>query len=316
MFNIEHIHMEISSKCTLKCPRCPRTELAPKILNNEISLDKFTNSFNKEILQKIKVLTFEGDFGDPIYASSLTSICKYIRKNSNVQIRITTNGSYKKHNWWRMLGHTLNEHDVVTFSIDGWDQESNQKYRVNSDFDSIILGAKTLRQYSNCIMIWKSIYFKFNENDFYKMESLAKELKFDIFETIQSTKFDNQYLINGIDPLKPVNKVSNKSIFIRESVNISDRDVKLLVSIPKKIHPWAKCLNHEKNMFISVTGNVYPCPWFNSGYVDNPFAKTHGNKFNIFDRSLDEILKDPDWKILTDLFNHDPLEICKLKCVK
>lgn len=308
--------MEISSKCTIKCPRCPRTELVPSILNQEMSLDTFKKSFTKSTLKKIKSITFEGDFGDAIYATSLIEICKYIKKNSDLQIKITTNGSYKKPDWWQELGSVLAETDIVTFSIDGWDQASNEQYRVNSDFDSIMLGAKTLRETSKCGMIWKAIYFKFNEDNFDKILQKARSYNFDVFESIKSTKFDNQYLVDGVDPLKPVNNVSGYSVFDRDSTNISGRNINFLKSTPIQAHPWARCLNHEKSLFINVVGNVYPCPWFDSGYLKNPFVEKNAHKFNINKRTLEEVLSDLGWQELVKSFESNPLEICKLKCVR
>jgi indole-3-glycerol phosphate synthase len=64
----------------------------------------------------------------------------------------------------------------VTFSIDGWDNESNNKYRVNSEFDSIINGIKVLRTNSPCYIKWSTIYFKFNQLQIDKIIQLAKEL--------------------------------------------------------------------------------------------------------------------------------------------
>ena len=152
------------------------------------SFKVFKKSFTKSTLKKIKSITFEGDFGDAIYATSLIEICKYIKKNSDLQIKITTNGSYKKPDWWQKLGSVLAETDIVTFSIDGWDQASNEQYRVNSDFDSIMLGVKTLRETSKCGMIWKAIYFKFNEDHFDKILQKARSCNFDVFESIKSIR--------------------------------------------------------------------------------------------------------------------------------
>ena len=74
LFNYQSIHVELSSKCTLKCPRCPRTELKPEQLNREITLDEFQRAFSSDLLREIQEITFCGDVGDPIYARDFLPI--------------------------------------------------------------------------------------------------------------------------------------------------------------------------------------------------------------------------------------------------
>jgi len=68
-FNLDIVQVEITSKCTLKCPRCPRTELTLDYINQEISLGSFKEIFTPLVLSQIKFLLFCGHTGDPIYAT-------------------------------------------------------------------------------------------------------------------------------------------------------------------------------------------------------------------------------------------------------
>ena len=45
-----HWHIEISSKCTLKCPRCARQEVPDGLVNTELSLEFFERNFTKEFI--------------------------------------------------------------------------------------------------------------------------------------------------------------------------------------------------------------------------------------------------------------------------
>ena len=74
LFNYQNIHIELSSKCVLKCPRCPRTELLLDTLNQEVSLEEFKVGFPISTLSKIKHILFCGDIGDPIYATEFLEI--------------------------------------------------------------------------------------------------------------------------------------------------------------------------------------------------------------------------------------------------
>jgi len=318
LLNYRRIHIEISSKCTLKCPRCPRTELKPEALNREISLLEFQRAFTADLLSEIDEITFCGDIGDPIYARDFLPIVEYIKQSRfDTRLVIVTNGSYKDAAWWTKLGELLNNHDTVTFSVDGWDQASNEQYRVNSDFASIIAGAKTLRANSNCIMNWSAIYFSFNELEMQHIQDLAAELGFDTFHRVHSTKFDGAYLLDGTDPLKPsAQYVQHAGKYVVDRHSLGTRGVSLPLHRwdRRERHPWARCINGDKEMFINVDGLVFPCPWFNSGYLYNDFVDKYRDQINIKTRTLKEILADPLWEELYTRFEIAPLDICQLKC--
>lgn len=313
MFSTQAIHVELSSKCTLKCPRCPRTELHPDNLNKEFTLEQFKSAFS-DVLNTVKKFVFCGDIGDPIYCTDLIKIVEYIKQNSNACIVIVTNGSYKKQEWWLDLGQHLTDRDTVSFSIDGWDQKSNEQYRVNSDWDSIMVGAKTLKQYSKCRLKWSAIYFSFNEDKFGKMSELAQDLGFDEFQYVLSAKFDGRYSVNGVDPLKPKVAYSTSGQYISSSTVFGRWAPLYDLKLGADRHEWAKCLKCEKEMFVNVEGLVFPCPWFNSGYQENDFVEKHKDRLNIKQRSLKEVLEDPMWDEFVTRLETMPLEVCKIKC--
>jgi MoaA/NifB/PqqE/SkfB family radical SAM enzyme len=305
--------VELSSKCTLKCPRCPRTELRPDNLNEEFKFSEFKTAF-ADVINDVKKFVFCGDIGDPIYCTDLIEIVEYIKNNSNACISIITNGSYKKQEWWVELGKHLTDRDTVTFSIDGWDQASNEKYRVNCDWDSIMVGINALREHSQCRLKWSAICFSFNERDMNKIMDTAKELAFDEFQYVLSTKFDGRYSINGVDPLKPRVAFSRTGQYASTSL-ILDRAAPLYhtTTQPNK-HEWAKCIRCEKEMFVNVEGLVFPCPWFNSGYQENDFVEKYKDQLNIKKRPLHEVLNDTLWDEFVTRIETMPLEVCKIKC--
>ena len=180
---LEHWHIEISGKCSLKCPRCTRQEV-PGYVNTELSLDWFKNNFT--FATDVKKITFCGDDGDPIYAKDFLHVVEWLKKqNPTLQIVIVTNGSYKTNVWWQKLNQLLDHNDHIHFSIDGWDQESNNLYRVNCNWESIVEGIKQIdRPYTT----WAAIAFKFNEEKIEHIKQIAKQLHFDnLVQSLEKT---------------------------------------------------------------------------------------------------------------------------------
>lgn len=334
LFDYRKLHIELSSKCTLKCPRCPRTELTHPNLNQEYTLEDFRKAFPPEVLFNVSSILFCGHIGDPIYATDFLEICRYIKSlplPHEVELNIITNGSYKSAEWWKKLGNILRRNDSVTFSVDGWSQKSNEKYRVNCNFKSILTGMEALRKADTCNMRWSHIVFNFNEEDEDKMKSLAENIGFDFFQTVVSSKFGEQYKVNGVDPLMPINPRNVKGegeeyhkqvtmLRLRPNPLFSKSDT-FPVSNPRLYlefnhHKWAKCLRGEKELFIDVSGLVNPCPWFNNGYQINEFIKKHKDRLNVRTRPLMLILEDQVWEEFITILELFPYEICRMKCKK
>jgi len=57
-----HFHIEISSKCTLRCPRCARQEVPDTLINTELDLAFFKRNFTKQFVQDhVEKITFCGE---------------------------------------------------------------------------------------------------------------------------------------------------------------------------------------------------------------------------------------------------------------
>ena len=264
----------------------------------------FTPEFVSRHVEKI---TFCGDDGDPIYAHDLVPIIRYLKSFRDVAIVIVTNGSYKKEEWWQELGDTLTEVDHVHFSLDGWDQSSNEQYRINSDWDSIMLGVKTLRENSKCYMTWDMIGFRFNENKLELMKRMAKDLGFDQFQLTRSTKFGSKYDHYGIDDmLEPTRKdlISSTHRFERRIWNLSGRTLRERytetnetlfnnIKVIGDIKPI--CHIGNKGLFINSRGEFYPCCWVANRYSHNTQWADLGKKYNLHNTPLAEVVADKFW---------------------
>ena len=343
-----HWHIEPSSKCSLQCPRCPRTELPDTPwLQKELSLEDFKKVFNKEMLAQVKRFTMCGDVGDPIYCKDYLKIIEYIKSyNPNIQIFTITNGSYKTKKWWEDFAKLSNKHDTINFSIDGYDQSSNELYRVNSNWQSIMDGMQICCEKSDIHVNWAMIVFKFNQEHIDYIESLARKIKCDTLQITYSTKFGSKYgeAYHGKnDELEPDQKfISQSDRYERHTRQLSNRipiRLEYMKHNMKKFQEikaqWTgdivpMCLIGNRGLYLNAEGVIFPCSWTSFPYKslshenktinwkDSFFAK-YRNEFNIKgNRSIEQILNDELWQKLFDGFkdkNKTWVE-CSQKCHK
>lgn len=333
-------HLEISSKCALACSRCPRTGESNKhkFKVTELKLDFIQSLFNKDFLGKnVRRILLCGGQGDPIYNSQFLEIVSYLKKTKpDLSLWIVTNGSHKNKSWWKNLSSILNSYDALSFSIDGWDQQSNEMYRKNSDFHSIVQGVQEMTK-SAAYIRWSTIIFKFNVNELEKIRDLAKSLGADDFTLVKSTKFGAPWVNQGEeDTLKPGPEfISNSSLyekthtfFSKKSIarndilrKISSRE-KEQATIYKNSNILPRCQIGGWSWYIDASAIIYPCSW-----VSHPYDMSDGDslrnllltqksRFDLSQRSLEDILNDSIWSELTRAWKEgSPIfGECQLKC--
>ena len=342
-----HWHLEPSAVCTLRCPRCPRVEHPDTPwLNMNMTLDFVKKFFTEDMLQNhVRRVTMCGDVGDPIYCKEYIEICRYIKTvNPKIHIFTITNGSHKKPKWWAEFGSVLNEYDTVNFSIDGYDDASNNLYRVNSNWDSIVDGITALRNSNKNVFVnWAVIVFKFNQDYLDNIADQAQTLGMDTLQITKSTKFGSKYGGWGgaDDPLEPSEEfISSSHRYERSTINLSGRiqknteylDLNLTkyMSIKqeyqnKPITPLCEVGN--RGIYVNAEGVVFPCSWTSFPYTslthgnktirweDSFFAK-HRQQMNLHNRTFNEIIADPLWSKCSQGFK-DPSKTwveCSQKC--
>ena len=148
----EILELELTSKCTVKCPNCPRTFQADKRHlwdNGHIDADKLIEFLKTMPIRRV-LLT--GAYGDGLYHPHLIKAIKAI-KEAEATFHFDTNGSYRKPKDWEQIRDMMTLDDTVTFSLDGTPENFTQ-YRVNADWPTIEAGAKILGE-AKRIIIWK-----------------------------------------------------------------------------------------------------------------------------------------------------------------
>ena len=318
---LEHWHIELCSKCSLQCPRCSRQEVPEGLTNRDLTLEWFKDNWTGKLLTDVKKITFCGDDGDPIYAKDLLKILSWLRENNDqVQFVIVTNGSYKAKSWWEKLDKILNEKDHIHFSLDGWDQMSNNIYRVNCNWFSIMTGINAMRK-SKAHKTWAAIAFKFNEHKIFDMQEMAKKLAFDSFQLTLSSKFGKNYdTYPKDDPLQPSDKFIASGRFTRTTVGLSGKKwhdncvdifTKRFYNIDSTPSIIPLCMIGNKGLYLNAKGKFYPCCWT---------ALRYGHNKDIFEyikpsQTLGQVLDDPMWKkLFGDIRNGTAPRECGEKC--
>ena len=339
-----HWHIEPSSKCSLRCPRCPRQE-HPDIswMGKEISLEQFKKVFDKKMLQEVQRFTMCGDVGDPIYTKDYLDIIDYVKTvDSTIQIFTITNGSYKTEKWWKDFAKISNKHDTINFSVDGYDQESNDLYRVNSNWESIMKGMKICADESEMFVNWATIVFKFNEDHLLQIKQLAKEQGCDALQLTYSTKFGSKYgdAYGGeLDPLEPSAKyISKTHRYERHIMDISNRhpvrlnymktNYKKYLEIKKQFtgNIIPMCLIGNRGLYLNAEGTIFPCSWTSFPYKsleyngkvinwNDSFFVKNKKMLNVKgNRSLEQVLNDDIWQKLFNSFKNNNWVECSQKC--
>lgn len=331
-----HWHLEPSAVCTLRCPRCPRTEHPDTPwLNKNMTLDFVKKFFTEDMLRNhVRRVTMCGDVGDPIYCKEYIEICRYIKTtNPNIHIFTITNGSHKKSEWWEELSKVLNHRDVINFSIDGYNDQSNNLYRVNSNWDSIIDGIRTVRNNNSGVFLnWAMIVFKFNQDHINNITAQATALGMDALQLTYSTKFGSKYnnAYGGADDqLEPrAEFISSSHRYERHTINLSGRQIDnqdyLLHNKQKYIEVknlyqsqpiTPLCEIGNRGIYVNAEGVIFPCSWTSFPYTelssgtktikwaDSFFAK-YRNTMNLNNRTLDEIITDPLWSKCSNGFTN------------
>ena len=323
----DHWHIELSSICTLKCPRCPRAEVPESLLNRQLTLDFFQNQLGADVIQQIRKITFCGNDGDPIYCKEFLEICSWIKSiNHEISLVIITNGSHKTTDWWAKLGSILDHRDEINWSLDGWDQDSNERYRINCDWASIVNGINSFNQSNtSTYKVWASIGFQFNQCHIEQQKLLAMSMMFDGYQLTKSTKFGSKYPdAYGVDDLLEPTDTTLVAVghrFEREFIKFTTKDrpgielKKIFLQRAKSLTTYSGiCLIGNKGVFLNSQGKFYPCCWTANRYEHNKnWHELAASKFNLHKQTFTDIINDVFWT--TDFLKFDSLE-CTTKCTK
>lgn len=299
-------HLELSSRCALACPKCPRVHLNSAdftFLDYERFENFFVESQREGNLWKLVHLC--GNHGDPIYHPRLLDFIKLF-KNHDVVVQLTTNGSHRSGSLWRDLIAMLTSRDSIIFSVDGL-VDTLGLYRVGADWDSIYKAMKVVAS-SDVESVWKYIVFRHNEKQISKARTLATELGIKSFIQVKSSAWESpldpmlpdweyvearkreqlQQQLSEIQKSRPQAKPGpfNRALKTPAVSEIYQR----LKDKSEEVHKvYPRCLSEHH--YLSAEGRYSPCCWMSVAHFmrENPFHRSefqYPKSFNTIQKSV------------------------------
>ena len=180
-----YLEIEITTRCPIKCPACPRTyqtDWDTGYLDEKLVFKTFDDDYYNTI-------RLCGCYGDCLYHPDFVEIARHASTITNKNIGFETNGSYRRPEFWQELSEIewKQKHEFI-FSIDGL-EDTNHIYRKNSDWESIMYGVNTLAgAKSKPKLSWQMLVFPYNQHQVETAKALSKKLGFDNFSASKSLR--------------------------------------------------------------------------------------------------------------------------------
>ncbi|TET89632.1 MAG: radical SAM protein [Methanomassiliicoccales archaeon] len=141
----EYVQIEISSRCNLSCPLCPkgRNEVVRKSQDMDI---EYFGSVVKE-MERLDPRIKLWNYGDPLLHRQIISILGRVREGFT-DCSICTNGNHMTDELAKAI--VVSGITEIVFAIDGITQESYEKYRRGGKLDRVLNNLDTVIKAKDC----------------------------------------------------------------------------------------------------------------------------------------------------------------------
>jgi MoaA/NifB/PqqE/SkfB family radical SAM enzyme len=278
---IEHVHVELTTRCNALCPMCRRTafgSVAPGLAQIDLRLADIRAIFTSDFLQQLRQVDLCGVHGDPVAATSLDDVLQWFAEiNPALAIEVYTHGAIRPTSWWAELGRSYKTIKVV-FAIDGL-EDTHTIYRRGTRFAKAVENARAFIGAGGRAQ-WDFLVFRHNEHQVEEAKRRAQAWGFEAFVPKYSGRFNRGYYEN--DPkLRPDERWDRFPIYnkARQVVGYLEPP-----SNPQYINPtyermaahfardgsliphWDKteiCCKviENRSIFVAADGTVFPCCW-------------------------------------------------------
>lgn len=281
--------IEPTTSCNLRCPECPtgmQSLSRPKGIMNLKAFREIVDKLSPDLIYL--TLYFQGE---PMLNPHFTEMVQAARKR-NIFVATSTNGHYMNDKNVEQLIKSDLSHLII--SLDGFDQQTYEKYRVNGDFQTVIDGierlvaAKIALGSKSPFIELQFLVMRHNEHQMQQMREYARQCGVNklSFKTAQIYNFNAESSI--------IPTIKGKSRYTHNS------DGSWMIA--KKVRN--RCHRIWTSMVITWDGKVVPCCY------DKDADYQTGN---LFDKSLSEIWKNQHYSAFRKkvLKNRSETEICR-----
>lgn len=185
------INLDITHRCTLQCPACPRQTIRRS--NKKIQGHDMSNFEFDIIVNNFKTILFCGNLSDPIFHPRFIYFLEKAY-SKNVHCIISTAASHKKIKWYKKAFLSNPDAEWI-FGMDGLPKESH-KYRINQDGEKLwkimLLGKSLIKN-----ITWQYIIFSYNENNIEEAKSMANKnnIKLELMKTSRFPRGEYSWMI-------------------------------------------------------------------------------------------------------------------------
>lgn len=262
---IDTLHIELTNRCNLKCPMCPRTRAGIELMS-----DIHPDAFKNLQLDTFKRIIAVGCLGDALYYRHLRQFFLYAKTiNEDIEIHFSTNAVGKSEDWWRKLSLYLPEKHLVVFALDGVDNDILNIYRVGSHYERVVRNMRAFIDGGGKAE-WQFILFKHNEHQVDKARELSE--KYGAQFALRTSYYYSEDKAPGLRPTRNVSTQMEQSMKIAEN--------KLACRIDK---------NNE--IFVDSFGRILPCCLIATNTIAAE-KLTRGMIFNIHKHKIRRCISD------------------------
>lgn len=246
----EILTLEPTNVCTMKCPTCPTGAGKLNRPKGMMSLENYKKIIDQVRGYTKKLVLF--NYGEPFIHPEIIEMIKYA-KAADIFLKISTNGEFFKDRDFclKLIKSGL---DSLIICLDGADDETLKKFRVNTNFDHIIQSFKTVVEIKKELNLktplieLQFILMKHNEHQREKMKKIAYDLGVDVYAE-KTAGID----INDPDFQRLAAELLPTDSSLTRYEKLADGSFKLKGEIANS------CWQALNSMVINCDGNVVPC---------------------------------------------------------
>ena len=323
---LETLYLELTNRCNISCPSCPRTCFFSKKTPRDLSLDTI-----KMILDQIPrgIRIVEHGLGEPLlnpHVIEITALCKTYGHNVIFNSNSTLLNSAMAE---RLVKAGLDE---LRISMETPDADSYHKARPGSDFDLVLSNVQSAievkrRLHSDTprLSFWMTavrsrlgllpglirLAAKVGVPEVY----LQRLVSFGRGTAIEDESIFRKQNTGWAKILLESEEVSRElGVRLWSSGDMKPTDV--YPPLPRR--PWSQCYRPYRNAYIQADGNFLPCciTPFSMGPMRDQLGSNLEELFlgNIFTQSFEDVWHGQRYNAFRDAFDSDNPWLCCSRC--